>query len=457
MKRHARFQTRVTALAICTLLMFTGCAGTLGGREDFRSVIRNVQSKVFPALVFVKPITQQLGAGERILQQTFGSGVIISPEGLVVTNSHVAKDATQIKCVLFSEEQLPARVVGLDPETDLALLQLELPAGHVPLPTASFGDSDILREGDFVMAMGSPLGFTRSTSFGIISSTRRYLDVGDYTLWLQTDAAINPGNSGGPLVNDHGQVIGINTLRARSGDNIGFAIPSNMARRVVAALREKGRVERSYSGIQFQPIKDFFRDVILSHDRGVVVAGVDERSPATDAGLAAGDVILECNGEDINGTYLEDLPEVRCLFASLPANKPSTLLIRRNGLELTRELVPVRRHSAQQEGLEMAMWNCSAKEISKFTTPKLAFFAPRGIYILGVRRPGNAYASGFRSGDIALSIDGEPVPTLESLRDIYRKLSRLDRGQRTALFEVMRGGSRVFIVMDFNTDYKALN
>ena len=308
MKRHARFQTRVTALAICTLLMFTGCAGTLGGREDFRSVIRNVQSKVFPALVFVKPITQQLGAGERILQQTFGSGVIISPEGLVVTNSHVAKDATQIKCVLFSEEQLPAHVVGLDPETDLALLQLELPAGHVPLPTASFGDSDILREGDFVMAMGSPLGFTRSTSFGIISSTRRYLDVGDYTLWLQTDAAINPGNSGGPLVNDHGQVIGINTLRARSGDNIGFAIPSNMARRVVAALREKGRVERSYSGIQFQPIKDFFRDVILSHDRGVVVAGVDERSPATDAGLAAGDVILECNGEDINGTYLEDLP-----------------------------------------------------------------------------------------------------------------------------------------------------
>ena len=442
-------------LCIGVLALLPGCARTVGSAGDFRAVIQHAQERVFPALVFVKPIKQHLAAGERVRQQTFGSGVIISEDGLIVTNSHVAKDATEIKCVLFSREQLPARVVGLDTDTDLALLQLELPPDHPPLPTVELGDSSRLREGQFVTALGSPFGFTRSISFGVVSCTRRYLDVGLYTLWIQTDAAINPGNSGGPLVNDRGEVVGINTLRTRFGENIGFAIPANTVKRVVAALRESGQVERAYSGIQFQPVKDFMRDTILDYDRGVLVAGVDERSPAAKAGLNAGDLIVECNRKEVAGLYLEDLPEVRCVFASLPPGKPATLKILRGGARLELEMVPTRKQSVDQEGLELEMWNCSAQEISKFRTPGLAYFVPRGVYILGVRRPGNAHASGLRPGDIISVIDNEPVPTLESLHEVYRQLSRLERGRRTVLFEVLRQGYRHYLVLDFNADYKA--
>jgi len=447
------------ALLLCgAFLTVFGCTtNTVVQGTDFPSVIEGAQEKVFPALVFLKPIKQHLAAGERVRRQTFGSGVIIREDGLVVTNSHVAKDAAEIQCVLFSREQLPAHVLGLDEDTDLALLKLELPEGHPPLATVEFGDSSQLHEGQFVLALGSPFGFTRSISFGVISCTRRYLEIGPYNLWIQTDAAINPGNSGGPLVDDNGDVIGINTLRARMGENIGFAIPANTVKRVVAALEQHGRVQRAYTGIQFQPVKDFMRDTILDYDTGVLVGGVDERSPAAAAGLKAGDLIIKCNDEEVRGVYLEDLPEVRCRFASLPQQERARLSVRRGAAQLVLDLAPTRKQATEQEGLDLKMWNCSAQEISKFRTPALAYFVARGVYILGVREPGNAHASGLRSGDIILSIDGQPVPTLESLRETYRALSRLERGKRTALLEVLRGGYRYYIPLDFNADYSALD
>ena len=425
--------------------------------EDFRTVIQRAQQTVFPTLVFIKPIKQQLGGGERQRQQIFGSGVIISPDGLVVTNSHVAKDATDIKCVLFSREQLAARVVGVDQDTDLALLQLQLPPNSPPLPTASLGDSDTLEEGQFVMALGSPFGFTRSISFGIISCTRRYLDVGPYNLWIQTDAAINPGNSGGPLVNDRGQVVGINTLRVSFGESIGFAIPANTVRKVVGELRARGKVTRAYFGIQLQPVKDFASGTVLNYDTGVLVGGVDERSAADKAGVKASDLILKINGEPVNGVYLEDLPAVRSWFASLPPDQPAALEVRRGEENVELTIVPTLKQVAEEEGLDLEMWNCSVQEISKFRTPGLAYFVPKGVFILGVRRPGNAYDSGLRSGDIILKIDNEPVTTLEGLNEVYRRLSRLDRGHRAALLEILRIGYEQFIVLDFNRDYKSMN
>lgn len=435
------------AVALC------GCrSAAQSSAGDLPTMIHHAQERVFPSLVFVKPIRQRVASGERVLQQVFGSGVIISPDGYVVTNSHVANDATEIKCVLFDSEMLPARLVGLDPDTDLALLQIQLPAGHSLLPACEFTDSDMIQPGQFVLALGSPFGFTRSISLGIISCPRRYLDVAPYNLWIQTDAAINPGNSGGPLVDARGKIVGITTLRISQGENIGFAIPSNTVQRVLAELQAKGKVERAYSGIQLEPLRDFLRDVITPGDEGALVGGVEESSPAASAGLRAGDLILSLNGLPVHGTFLEDIPDVRNSFASLPPNTPAKLAVRRGTETVQMSLSPILRQALASEGLELPMWNCSVQEISKFRTPTLAYFAPRGVYILGAL--GNARASGLRPGDIILSIDHTAIATPADIQESYRFLSRLDPGRRTALVEVLRSGYRQFIVLDFNRDYK---
>ncbi len=434
-------------------LVLAGCAQppAVEQPQDFRKVIRRAEKQVFPALVFLKPIRQGLKTGKRQREQRFGSGVIISTDGLVVTNSHVAKDAAEIKCVLSDKKQFPATVVGVDDDTDLALVRLELPPGHPPLQTVSFADSDTLTEGQFVMALGSPLGFTHSITFGVISSPRRYLEVGAYNLWIQTDAAINPGNSGGPLVDDRGRVIGINTLRSSVGENLGFAIPANTVKRVIDQLREKGAVTRAYSGIQLQAIKDFLRGTILDYSRGVVVGGVDENSPAAQAGLKAGDVILSCNGRLIFCLYLEDLPAVRNIFASLPIGEEAALTVLRDKEEIDLSLVPAPKPSASSAEIELPAWNCSAREISKFRTPALAYFHAKGVFVLGVRQPGNAFNCGIRSGDIILSIDGRPISNIASLRDLYESFAARERGQRTVLMEMMRVGHRYFTVLDFHS------
>jgi serine protease Do len=455
--RPSPFLIRKAALlllvgSVCAAL--AGCGTFAASDSNLQRMLHNAQTKVFPTLVFLKPIRQQLGSGERIRQQIFGSGVIISPDGLVVTNSHVARDTTEIKCVLFNSELLEARIIGLDLDTDLALLQIELPANHAPLPASRFGDSDKLVPGQFVMAFGSPYGLSRSVSLGIVSSPRRYLDVGQYSTWIQTDTAINPGNSGGPLVDEQGRIVGINTLRLSVGDNIGFAIPSNTVRRIVDELRLHGQVERAYSGIQLQPLRDFVRDNILPGDTGVLVGGVDELSPAATATLKAGDLILKLNGKPLHGVLLEDLPGIRAEFAALKPDAPARIEVKRGVETLDLVLTPILKQSLSSEGLELEMWNCSVQEISKFRTPGLAYFVPRGVYVLGVRDPGNARASGLHAGDILLSVDGESVPGVEAIQEIYRRLSRLDRGRRTALLEIQRGAYLEFIVLDFNRDYK---
>jgi serine protease Do len=452
----ARFRAgaRIASILLAFLaIAFTGCRSTTqSSGEDLPTMIHHAQEHVFPSLVYVKPIRQYVASGERRLQQVFGSGVIISPDGYVVTNSHVANEATEIKCVLFDSELLPARLVGLDQDTDLALIQIQLPAGHSPLPVCEFTDSDMIQPGQFVLALGSPFGFTRSISLGIISSPRRYLDVAPYNLWIQTDAAINPGNSGGPLVDARGRIVGITTLRVSRGENIGFAIPSNTVRRVIAQLQAKGKVERSYSGIELEPLKDFLRDVITPGDEGVLVGGVQADSPAASAGLQAGDLILSLNGLPLHGTFQEDIPEVRDSFASRPADTPAKLQVRRGEETIGVSFSPVLKQALASEGLELPMWNCSVQEISKFRTPNLAYFVARGVYVLGAL--GNARASGLRPGDVILSIDHAPIATPADIQESYRRLSRLDPGRRTALVEVLRSGYRQFVVLDFNRDYK---
>ena len=404
-------------------------------------------------MVFVKPIVEVFSSGKKQQQQVFGSGVIISPDGYVVTNNHVAEDAKSIKCVLFDKRQVTAKIIGLDKDTDLGLLKLELPKDADPLPYATFGDSDLLEEGQFVMAMGSPFGFSRSISFGIVSYTKRYLQEGPYNLWIQTDAAINPGNSGGPLVDDTGKIIGINTLGARA-DNIAFSIPSNTVKEVVATLKKDGSVTRTWTGITFQALRDYSKEVIINADSGVLVASVDPRSPAKDAGIKTGDIILSCNGKETTGLYLEDLPKIRAYFAKLPINSNVNLHILRNEKKITIEMSLKPKGKVKGDNFECDLWDMTVKGINKFATPNLAFFQENGVYIQGIQTIGNAQNSGFMIGDIIIEVDGQNIDSLEKVENVYKDSLKKNDAEKKILFKVLRQGLPFYIMLDYRRDFK---
>jgi len=309
---------------------------------DFEAVITTAKEKVFPALIFVKPIRETYEDGKKERQQVFGSGVIISQDGLAVTNHHVVDKAVEINCVLWNKDHVPATLIGQDKETDLALIRLKWDRKE-PLPFARFADSDRVTEGQFVMALGAPFGFTRSISLGILSNTQRYIGfrtMYKYNLWIQTDAAINPGNSGGPLVDTQGRIVGINTLGITFG-SMGFSIPSNEVKKIVARLKKDGKCVRAWTGLELQALKDFDSNTFIDSEDGVLIKGVEEDSPADRAGVRSGDILLQVNGKKIHGMYVEQLPHIRWALADLPAGKPVRLTIRRAGRDQAVELTPV--------------------------------------------------------------------------------------------------------------------
>jgi len=449
------------------VLLFAGCAwpGSVGRlrqeiaqlkeaqeRADFVRVINAAKRKVFPVIVYLKPIQETFEEGEQAERQIIGSGVVISADGYVVTNYHVAEKATKIRAVLANEKQVNVTVVGLDQDTDIALLKLELDEEDEPLPFAEFGSSSDLEEGDFVMTMGCPLGLTRSVSFGIVSNTKRYLgsELSRYNLWIQTDAAINPGNSGGPLVNVHGEIVGINTLGTSWYENIGFAIPSNTVGAVVRELKEHGKVQRAWTGITFQALKDFESNTIVDADRGVLVAHVEPDSPAAEAGLAPQDLILSLNGESVDGVFVEDLPGIRSAFASLEARKPAQLSVDRDGRPVPLQLTPIVKGEVEGDDFDCKEWQMTIKEINKFADRQMYYFRKKGVYVQGVKYPGNAQNSRVRSGDILIDIGGTEISSLEQAKKAYEQLDRKAKGERKVLLKVLRNGVPQLVLLDYN-------
>ena len=476
-------------------LTATGCTKQI----DFQGIIATAKSQVYPALVFVKPIQETFVGGERQRAEVLGSGVIISEDGYVVTNNHVAEKAIEVNCVLGDREQVPATVVGVDPETDLALLKLTLPDGRGPLPVAEFGDSDQVEAGQFVMALGSPFGFTRSISLGIISNTKRYIGFTTqhrYNLWLQTDAAINPGNSGGPLVDTQGQVIGINTLGTWSG-SIGFAIPSNVVRDVVDRLRKAAakldkdkwpaKVQRTYTGLQLQALNDFNTNTFTDSTRGVMIQNVDAESPAMTAGVKNGDILLAVNDVPVDGLYVEDLPMLRVMLADLPVEGTAQLLIARKGVKTDRELLPsparlvtvaerfrldcipaigkrgmlvipfqpITRGKFEGEDFDCKRWNLTVKEITKFSNPSLHFLHPAGgVFIQGVRYPGNASDAELLVNDIILTIGKAEIKTNADVQKAYEALiGDKTLTEKKVLFKIKRNGFIDWKILNWQKDY----
>lgn len=421
---------------------------------DFRQVIRESKGKVFPAVVYIKVIHESFEAGKRRSEEASGSGVLLNDSGEVLTNWHVVDKAKNVRCLLFDGRAFDAAIVGTDKDLDIALVQLKLKEGE-KTPFATLGDSAKLQEGDFVMAMGAPWGLSRSVSIGIISCTRRYLPAAsEYSHWLQTDASISPGNSGGPLVSTDGHVVAINTRGVNFGGDIGFSLPVHILAQVLPHLRSFGEVRWAYTGLQLQALHDFDRNMYFEGTEGVLVAGTDPESPARRAGILERDLILRVNGQSLTALTEEDLPDVRRTLGLLPLDKPMQLDIRRQGQSITVSLIPRAKGRVEGDELDFPRWDFTAKAINQFDNPDLHFHRQVGVFVFGIKQPGNAANVGLRERDILLKVDGQDVQTLEQLKAAHESAIQAERTKSKVTLTILRNGIQRQIVLDYRRDYE---
>ncbi len=424
---------------------------------DFRKTVQNAKAKVFPAVVYIKCLREEFAGGRKTTQEILGSGVIIDGvKGEVLTNWHVIDKAREIRCLLSDGRYFNAKKIGDDKDTDLALIQLQgipkSPKGLSALPAAGFGESLKLKEGDFVMAMGAPFGLNRSVSIGIISCTRRYLsNSSEYSLWLQTDASINPGNSGGPLVDTDGKIIGINT---RGGANMGFATPSHNILSILPQMREHGKVNWSWTGLQLQPLRNFNKNTYFDGDTGVIVSETEPDSPARRAGVQVRDRIIKLNGQPLTALWEEDLPAVRRRIGLLAKKKPATLTILRNGKTIELPVTPREKGKVQGEELDLPRWDLTIKTINQFENKDLYFYHKTGVFVFGVKRPGNAGNAGLQAQDIILKVGTKRVTTLKDVQEAYDQAIKNIKAEHRILITVERNGLMQQKVLDFARDYE---
>jgi serine protease Do len=345
-----------------------------------------------------------------------GSGFIVDPAGYIVTNNHVIDGARDIKVTLNDGKEHTAKVVGRDAKTDLALLKID--AGG-QLPYVAFGDSGKERVGDWVIAVGNPYGLGGTVTAGIVSAHDRDIDSGAYDDFLQIDAPINPGNSGGPLFDQSGHVIGIDTsIYSPSGGSvgIGFAIPSNLAKNIVAQLRDRGTVERGWLGVQMQPLTPALAKAVgLPNDRGVLVNEVQPNSPATRAKLRQGDVITSFNGTEIK------MPrDLAVGVANMPAGKSAPITVWRDERVLTLDVtigtLPGEKVASAETGTQTggvpAPLGMRLKSLTDDDRDKLGLEPSfNGVVVGEVDPDGRAWESGVRSGDVIMRIGQHEVTT----------------------------------------------
>jgi len=311
-----------------------------------------------------------------------------------------------------------------------------------------------LKEGDFVMAMGAPWGLSRSVSLGIIACTKRYLpSASEYSIWLQTDASISPGNSGGPLVNTDGEVIGINTRGVTEAGTVGFTVPSTTITPAIEQLRKSGKISWSWSGLHFQPLKDFARNIYFDGSNGVIVADTDPDSPARRAGVQARDRILSVNGKPVAAITDEDLPDIRRLFGLLPVSTPVTVEILRGTEHVSASFTPRDKGRVEGEEVALARWDMSVKTINQFDNPELYFQKKEGVFIYGFKAPGNAASAGLQRQDILLKVNDKTVNTLEELKAAHAETVKNVADKPRIVLTILRNGLMRQEVLDISRDY----
>jgi serine protease Do len=375
-------------------------------------------------------------------QRSLGSGVIVDASGIALTNAHVVEGAAEIEVVTADGKKQKAKVLGADSKSDLAVLRI---LGGADYPAARLGDSDAIQVGDWVVAIGSPFGFTQTVTAGIISAKGRVLGQGPFDDFLQTDAAINPGNSGGPLVNMAGEVVGINTaIVSRTGGSlgIGFAIPVNMAKKIYAELTTRGKVARGWLGVSVQPLTaELSKSFGARDESGVLVADVMDASPAGKAGLKAGDIILEFDGKRV--ATPSDLQ--RAVGLTAPGRTAQVKVLRDRG----ERTIDVRLGEAPEEGGEAAKPAATGKSLLgldvKALTPEMArqlgIRSGEGVVVAAVEMGSPADASGIQPGDVIREVNRQRV---RSLADYEGATRGLKAGARVTLL-LQRGGSALFV------------
>ena len=383
-------------------------------------------------------------------EQSLGSGVIIDPDGFILTNNHVVSMADEIKVFLGDRREFKGKIVGNDPKTDLAIIKIDASE----LPSIPWGDSSNLQVGELVLAVGNPFGLNQTVTMGIISAVgRANVGIADYEDFIQTDAAINPGNSGGALVNLKGELIGINTaIYTQSGGymGVGFAVPSNMARLVMESLISEGRVVRGWLGIIIQDLNaDLTEQFGLNETRGALVSDVLDDSPAQMGGLQRGDVILELNEEPV-----ENVNQLRNRVAQMPAGSTVRLTVirdeERKEFSVTIGEQPKDLSAAVSESTEMDNLAFVGIQVEDLTTELIRQYdisrTGRGVVVTRVREGSRAEQTGIRMGDVILEINRVPVHDVSNFEEVVSKIKKEDsvlfliNRQRQTLFVSISGG-----------------
>jgi len=457
----------VSALMITGLLSgFDGVAVAAGrviptaGGNDLQNQIKGTASKVIPAVVSIAStvmVRDQAFSDEALPFGMFkepparrqygqGSGVIVSTDGYIITNNHVVADAVDVEVILADRRQFKGKVVATDPKTDVAVVKIQA----TNLPTVSWGDSGNLAVGEFVLAIGNPLGLSRTVTFGIVSAVGR-ADVGvaDVEDFIQTDAPINPGNSGGALVNINGELVGINTaIASPTGGSVGvgFAIPSNMARAAMQSLIKTGRVVRGFLGASTQDVTPLLGKIFRLPDvKGAIVTDVQAKGSAEKAGLRRGDVVARFDGRDVM-----DSGHLRNLVAVSAISSKHKLDVVRDGktiqVELTVQEAPRERAKKSQAS---ATTTSNAHPLSGVVfddvTPPLArqmdLAVNNGVVVTDIEEGSLAESSGLQPGDVILELNRQPIPNFATFQRLADPLKPSD----LALLLVNRQGTVLYI------------
>jgi serine protease Do len=391
----------------------------------------------------------EFGMPRKWKERSLGSGVIVSPDGYIVTNNHVVEKADEIKVTLLDNRTLKGTLVGSDPKTDVAIIKISAN----DLPTVVWGDSDRLQVGEFVLAIGSPYGLSHTVTMGIISAVgRANVGIADYEDFIQTDAAINPGNSGGPLVNIKGELIGINTaIFSRTGgyQGIGFAVPSNMVRLVMDQLIRNGRVTRGWIGVSIQELTpELAQEFGLTRSKGALVSDVVKDSPAGRAGIVRGDIILGLNGKEIR-----DVSSLRNMVAQSKAGSEIVLKILRSGkefsvkvtiAELPREVAEVQPDRLPHDTEARVLTGLTVMDLSREIVRQLGFDKDeKGVVVVKVEAGSPADDAEIKKGDIIKEINKKEIYNLEGFNRIATNIKR----DQSVLLFVNRGGKKFYVIL----------
>jgi serine protease Do len=399
-----------------------------------------------PRLPFDDPILRKFfGEGQTQKQKVFslGSGVIATPDGYIVTCNHVIEGAEDIVVRLNDSREFKGKIVGLDSRTDIAIIKITAEN----LPTVAWGDSDKLRTGAVVIAIGNPYGLNQTVTMGIVSATRRAgMGLIDYEDFIQTDASINPGNSGGALVNSKGDLIGINdAIFSTTGGNqgIGFAIPSSMAKNVMDGIISQGKVVRGYLGVQVQPLTaDLAKQFGMKNEKGILVVDVTEGGPADKGGIKRGDVIVGFDSKDLDNPF-----QLKNIVASSKPGKMVEIKVVRDGKPLILPVMitelPTETVAAPATEMNNALKGVTVQDLNADMLQQLGITRDiQGVVVMNVDEESRALGV-LKRGDIVMEINRKPVGSLSAFREVTSKISQKD----DVLLLVMRGGYVQYITL----------